>query len=155
MSSQAAGGRTGHRPLDLWFAEQLEAVAIAIAMALVLKFFVIEAYQIPTGSMQPTILGDAETGIKDRVLADKLSTMLRDPRRWEVMIFRFPHDERRLYVKRIVGLPGERLTVRGGDIWVNDAIARKPDHVASNCPSALPTASIAMSLRVPLWSCIR
>jgi signal peptidase I len=117
------------RPPDLWFAEQLEAVAIAIAMALVLKFFVIEAYQIPTGSMQPTILGDAATGIKDRVLADKLCTMLRDPRRWEVMIFRFPLDERRLYVKRIAGLPGETLEILGGDVWIGGKIARKPDHV--------------------------
>ncbi len=117
------------RPGDLWLTEQIEALAVAVAMALVLKFFVIEAYQIPSGSMQPNILGDAETGIHDRVIADKLCTMLRDPKRWEVMIFRFPNDERRLYVKRIVGLPGERLEVRGGDIWVNGAIARKPDHV--------------------------
>ena len=92
-------------------------------MALVLKFFVIEAYQIPSGSMQPTILGDSATGIKDRVLADKLITMIRDPQRWEVMIFRFPNDERRLYVKRIVGLPGETLQIRGGDVWIDDAIA--------------------------------
>src|SRR5262249_3495362 len=105
------------RPPDLWLMDQLEAVAVAIAMALVLKFFIIEAYQIPTGSMQPTILGDAASGIRDRVLADKLCTLLRDPRRWEVMIFRFPHDERRLYVKRIVGLPGETLEIRGGDVW--------------------------------------
>lgn len=117
------------RPLDLWIAEQVEAIAIAIAMALVLKFFVIEAYQIPSGSMQPTILGDPGTGIRDRILADKLCTMLRAPRRWEVMIFRFPHDERRLYVKRIVGLPGETLQIRGGDLWIDGAIARKPDHV--------------------------
>jgi signal peptidase I len=98
-------------------------------MALVLKFFVIEAYQIPTGSMQPTILGDAQSGIRDRVLADKLCTMIRDPHRWEVMIFRFPLDERRLYVKRIVGLPGETLEIRGGDVWIDGKIARKPDHV--------------------------
>jgi signal peptidase I len=117
------------RSLDLRVCDNIEAIAISIAMALVLKFFIIEAYQIPTGSMQPTILGDPATGIKDRVLADKLITMLRPPERWEVMIFRFPLDERRLYVKRIVGLPGETLQVLGGDIWIDNGIARKPDHV--------------------------
>src|SRR5262245_51280820 len=101
-------------------------------MALVLKFFLVEAYQIPSGSMQPTILGDPGTGIFDRVLADKLTTMLRPPRRWEVMIFRFPSDERALYVKRIVGLPGEKLAIRGGDIWVDGKIARKPDPVVDS-----------------------
>ena len=117
------------RPFSLWVCDQVETLAVAVAMALVLKFFVIEAYQIPTGSMQPTMLGDAGAGVRDRVLADKLCTMLREPRRYEVMIFRFPWDERRLYVKRIVGLPGETLEVAGGDLWSDGKIARKPDHV--------------------------
>lgn len=121
--------KTSARPFDLWLSENVEALAIAVAMALILKFFVVEAYQIPTGSMQPTILGDAQAGIHDRILADKTVTLLRDPRRWEVMIFRFPLDERRLYVKRIVGLPGETLEILGGDVWIDGAIARKPDHV--------------------------
>jgi len=117
------------RPVDLWIGDQVETLAVAIAMALVLKFFVVEAYQIPTGSMQPTMLGDAGADVRDRVLADKLCTMLRDPRRYEVMIFRFPWDERRLYVKRIVGLPGETLEILGGDLWADGKIARKPDQV--------------------------
>jgi len=117
------------KPLDLAIADQLEALAIAVAMALVLKFFLVEAYEIPSGSMQPTILGDPQTGIHDRVLADKLTTMLRAPRRWEVMIFRFPSDERALYVKRLVGLAGETLEILGGDLWVDGKIARKPDPV--------------------------
>lgn len=117
------------RPFDLRLSEHLEAIAVSVAMALVLKFFVVEAYQIPTGSMQPTILGDRVAGLSDRIFADKLVTMIRPPRRWEVMIFRFPLDERRLYVKRIVGLPGETLQVQGGDLWVDGKLARKPDHV--------------------------
>ena len=120
------------KPLDLAIADQIEALAVAIAMALVLKFFLVEAYQIPSGSMQPTILGDPGTGIFDRVLADKLTTMIRPPRRWEVMIFRFPNDERALYVKRIVGLSGETLEVRGGDVWIDGKIARKPDPVVDS-----------------------
>jgi signal peptidase I len=120
------------KPLDLAIADQIEALAVAIAMALVLKFFLVEAYQIPSGSMQPTILGDPGTGIFDRVLADKLTTMIRAPRRWEVMIFRFPNDERALYVKRIVGLSGETLDIKGGDVWIDGKIARKPDPVVDS-----------------------
>lgn len=125
------------RPRDLWLCDQVETLAVAVAMALVLKFFVIEAYQIPTGSMQPTMLGDAGSGIQDRVLADKLCTMLRDPRRYEVMIFRFPWDERRLYVKRIVGLPGETFEIAGGDLWADGKLARKPDHVNDSVLKAI------------------
>jgi signal peptidase I len=125
------------RPRDLWICDQVETLAVAVAMALVLKFFVIEAYQIPTGSMQPTMLGDAGARIQDRVLADKLCTMLRDPRRYEVMIFRFPWDERRLYVKRIVGLPGETLEIAGGDLWADGRLARKPDNVNDSVLKAI------------------
>ncbi len=117
------------RPLDLWFTEQVEFLAFILGLTLVLKLFVFEAFEVPTGSMQPTILGDAEAGIRDRILADKLVTLLRPPRRWEVYIFRLPYDERELYVKRVVGLPGERLEILGGDLWIDGAIARKPDAV--------------------------
>ena len=65
---------------------------MAIAMALFLKHFVIEAYKIPSGSMQPTLIGDEDADIKDRILVDKLSYAFRDPRRWEVAVFRYPLD---------------------------------------------------------------
>jgi len=117
------------RAIDLQAMDQVEALAIAVAMALVLKFFIIEAFQIPTGSMQPLILGSREANIHDRVLVDKLVTMIREPRRWEVMVFRFPFAETASYIKRLVGLPGETLSIRGGDIWVDGGIVRKPDHV--------------------------
>lgn len=121
--------RRKQRALDLQAMDQVEALAIAVAMALVLKFFIIEAFQIPTGSMQPMILGSREADIHDRVLVDKLVTMLRAPRRWEVMVFRFPFAETASYIKRLVGLPGETLSLQGGDVWVDGTIARKPDHV--------------------------
>jgi signal peptidase I len=117
------------RAADLWLCEQVEWLAMILAVTLVLKSFVVEAYTIPTGSMQPTILGDAEAGLHDRVLVDKLSPLLRAPRRWEVFIFRLPLDERELYVKRLVGLPGETLALRGGDVWIDGRIARKPPGV--------------------------
>ena len=52
---------------------------MAVVMALLLKYFIVEAYKIPTGSMQPTLIGDERSGIKDRILVDKLSYVLRDP----------------------------------------------------------------------------
>ena len=125
------------RPPDLWLSEQVEWLAMILAVTLVLKFFVLEAYTIPTGSMQPAILGDADAGLHDRVLVDKLVPMLRSPRRWEVTIFRLPLDERELYVKRLVGLPGETLELRGGDVWIDGRIARKPPGVQDSMLRAI------------------
>ncbi len=97
--------------------ENLESLAVAVALALVLKFFVIEAYKIPTSSMQPTLMGDARKGIFDRILVDKLAFLLREPRRWDVAVFKYPLNQSQNYIKRIWGLPGEWILVQGGDVW--------------------------------------
>ena len=59
-----------------------------------------------------------------RVLLDRLSLRVRNPHRWEVVAFRRPDGQ--LSVKRVVGLPGENVAIRAGDIWVNDQMIRKP-----------------------------
>ena len=97
--------------------DNIEAFAVAVIMAVVLKYFVLEAYKIPTGSMQPTLMGNDETGINDRVLVDKLSFMFRDPRRFEVATFKYPLDRAKNFIKRIVGMPGEQLWIAHGDVW--------------------------------------
>ncbi len=90
---------------------------MAIVMAVMLKYFIVEAYKIPTGSMQPTLMGNAETGIFDRILVDKLSYHFRDPERFEVAVFKYPLDRSKSFIKRIVGMPGEHLSVQNGDLF--------------------------------------
>jgi len=51
--------------------QNIEAVTMAIIVAVMLKYFIVEAYKIPTGSMQPTLMGNTETGIFDRILVDR------------------------------------------------------------------------------------
>lgn len=124
--------------------ENLETVSVAIVMALLLKYFTLEAFQIPTGSMQPTLMG-LDTGrslglggsgggvrVFDRILVDKLLPFFRDPRRWEIWVFVYPLDRSERYIKRVVGMPGEQLKIQHGDVYVRGAaqeewrIARKP-----------------------------
>jgi signal peptidase I len=61
----------------------------------------------------------------DHLLVNKNVFDLRRPRRWEMVVFRCPADPGRAFVKRVVGLPGERLQIRGGDVFVNGALVRK------------------------------
>jgi signal peptidase I len=125
------------------FRDNIEVVVFAIAMSLGLKVFALEAYQIPTGSMQPTLMGTDLTeagrvtgGVHDRVLVDKICYLLRDPRRWEVVVFRYPLAATNNYVKRMLGMPNEDLWIQEGDIWTRAhgtasdfVIQRKPDNV--------------------------
>ena len=67
----------------------------------------------------------------DRILVDKIAYDFRPPARWDVVVFKYPEDAKVNYIKRLVGLPGETVTIAGGDIWTTrdggpPAIARKP-----------------------------
>lgn len=107
----------------VFFKDNLEAFAIAIVMALVIKHFCVEAFKIPTGSMEPTLLGEnhsVETD-GDRILVDKFAYLLSEPSRWDIPVFRYPLDRSRNFIKRIAGLGGERLRIHRGDIWVKPA----------------------------------
>ncbi len=103
--------------------ENIEAMAMAIVVALLFKSFILEISKIPSGSMQPTLMGNPETQVFDRVLVDKLSFSLRDPQRWEIVVFKHPLERSRIMVKRLVGLPGEELRVSGGDLWTRRSSA--------------------------------
>ena len=62
----------------------------------------------------------------DQLLVHKNAYEFRDPERWEVIVFRNPRDARQAYVKRVIGLPGERVEIRQGDLYADGILRRKP-----------------------------
>ena len=115
--------------------DNIEAITMAVIMAVMLKYFIVEAYKIPTGSMQPTLMGNDETAIKDRILVDKFSYHYRDPERWEVTVFKYPLDLSKNFIKRLVGVGPEELKIENGDLWNRPdatsewAVLRRPEPV--------------------------
>ena len=102
----------------------------AVGVVLLLKFYVVNPYRIPTSSMEPTLHcarpGDGcEASRSDRVLANRLAFHFRDPRRGDVVVFDTPPEtvERcragGTFVKRIIGLPGETVSERNGRIFID------------------------------------
>ena len=94
---------------------QLEAFGVAILAAVLLKWFCIEAFQIPTSSMQPTLMGGA--GVNDRILVNKMLQLIREPERWDITVFGYPLQKNQNYVKRIGGMPGDRISILGGNLY--------------------------------------
>ena len=89
--------------------------ALAIGLALTLKNYVIINATVPTGSMEHTI----EPG--DDLFGLRLTYRFSEVQRGDIIIFRFPDDETQKYVKRVIGLPGETVTVNDGKIYIDDS----------------------------------
>lgn len=87
-------------------------VMAAAAVFLLKEFIIINAY-IPTSSMENTI----QPG--DRVIGNRLAYRVREPERGDIVIFKYPDDETQLFVKRVIGLPGEKVTVEEAKVYVN------------------------------------
>ncbi len=106
--------------------EFVESASMAILVAIGLKVFLVEAFQIPTPSMQPTLMGCKEAQVFDRILVDKACYLVREPKRWDVVVFRYPLKRSQNYVKRLVGMPGDHLRVEGGDLYNIQEHGNKP-----------------------------
>lgn len=108
--------RVGERGPISVVVDQLESLAAALVLVLLVWHFGLEAFRIPSGSMAPTLLGDPVTG--DRVLVDKFVYAWREPARWEPTVFRYPLRRTDPYVKRVIALPGEQVLLAQGDVYV-------------------------------------
>ena len=87
-------------------------IVIAVVLALILRTFVFANAVVPTGSMLNTI----QEG--DRIIASRLAYKNDDPQRYDIILFKYPDDESQIYVKRVIGLPGETVQIVGGVVYV-------------------------------------
>lgn len=106
--------------------EYTESILIAILIAVVLRAFVVEAFKIPTGSMIPTL------AVGDHIFVNKFIYGLRvpftnmwfvewgTPQRGDVIVFRYPLDMSKDYIKRVVAVAGDKVRVAGHEVYVND-----------------------------------
>lgn len=88
--------------------------AIALVLALLINKFVIFKVQVPSGSMENTIM----TG--DRVFTFRLSYIFSDPKRGDIVVFPYPDNEEIDYIKRIIGVPGDKIEIIEGILYINN-----------------------------------
>lgn len=112
--------------------EYVDSGFIAIVLAFLIRSFFIQTFIIPSGSMETTLL------IRDQILVNKLSYGVRLPfshrllfpgrdlRRGEIVVFRYPRNPKHKYVKRCLGLPGDRIEMRNKVLYVNNRPVEEP-----------------------------
>jgi signal peptidase I len=118
-----------------------EALIVAAVLALIIRSFVVQAFKIPSGSMEDTLL------IGDHLLVSKFIyglqvpfsdepvLSMRDPERGDIIVFEFPEDkdksyfQRRDFIKRVIGLPGDKIEIRSKNVYVNGDRYMTPEAV--------------------------
>lgn len=99
------------------FAETVDfllPIVIAVIIALLLKYFVFANAVVPTGSMKNTI------NEHDRIIASRIAYINETPQRYDIILFYYPDDESQIFVKRVIGLPGETVTVVDGSAFITN-----------------------------------
>ena len=112
--------------------EYAEAIAVALLLALVIRTFVVQAFKIPSGSMIPTL------DIGDHLLVNKFLygtkipfrdvkiMPIRQPERGDIIVFKYPEDESRDFIKRVIGVAGDRIEIHDKVVYVNGVANSEP-----------------------------
>jgi signal peptidase I len=107
------------------FREYAEAAAIAVLLALFIRTFVVQAFKIPSGSMEPTLL------VGDHILVNKFIYGVKipfvrttfipigEPDREDVVVFIYPEDKSKDFIKRVIGLPGDTIRIQGTKLFID------------------------------------
>ncbi|NES08372.1 MAG: signal peptidase I [Okeania sp. SIO2F4] len=109
--------------------ESIKTIGLSVIFAIGIRQFVAEARYIPSGSMLPTLQ------INDRLIIDKLGYQFKDPERGDIVVFNPTNELKTQYkdafIKRIVGLPGNRVELKDGKVYINDKVVEET-YVASD-----------------------
>jgi len=123
--------------------ENIEAIIVAVILALFIRTFVVQAFKIPSGSMKDTLL------IGDHILVNKFiygvkapffkKTIIpiNDPKRGDIIVFEFPEDPSKDFIKRVIGLPGDVVEIRNKKLVVNGKTV-KDSHSIHKDPKIFP-----------------
>jgi len=108
--------------------ENIEAILVAVVLALFIRTFVVQAFKIPSGSMKNTLL------IGDHILVNKFiygiklpfigATLIpiKDPQREDIVVFEYPDDPSKDFIKRVIGVAGDRVEIRNKKVYVNNSL---------------------------------
>lgn len=109
-----------------WFTGWLLPILVGVGLALCIRQWVVSAAYVPSESMYPAIPNPCY------ILVNKLATEMHGVKRGDVVVFHFPDDPTQLYVKRVVGMPGDTVKVTNDAVYINGQKLPEPDIHAQN-----------------------
>ncbi len=112
--------------------EYFESIVVAVILALFIRTFVVQAFKIPTGSMEPNLLVGDHLLVNKFVFAPTASPLerailpMREINRGDIVVFKFPEEPERDFIKRVIGLPGDTIEVRSRQVLLNGSRIEEP-----------------------------
>lgn len=101
--------------------EWIHSILVALVLTLIIRTFVIQAFKIPSGSMRPTLLEG------DKLFVNKYVYRFEPPKRGDIIVFKYPSDPKKDFIKRLVASGGETVEIRDGKIWIDGKVLEDPD----------------------------
>ena len=98
--------------LTVFFAETIRTILVVVILAYILRLFVLQPFVVEGSSMQPRFTTN------DYLIVDKVTYEVSPPKRGDIIVFKYPNDPSTSYVKRIIGLPGEKVVIEGGQVRI-------------------------------------
>ena len=98
----------------------LVSIVIAVALALFIRHFIVELYVVDGPSMRPTLESH------ERLVVNKFVYRFRVPERGEIVVFRYPRDPSRDFIKRVIAVPGDTIKIEEGRVYVNGQLMNEP-----------------------------
>ncbi|ASM69260.1 signal peptidase I [Blautia hansenii DSM 20583] len=112
---------------ELW--EYIKMIIFVVVVVLIVNNFLLINARVPSESMEKTIM----TG--DRFFGNRLAYLFDDPERFDIVVFKYPDDESQLFVKRVIGLPGETVEIKDGKVYINGSETSLDDSFTPETPT--------------------
>ncbi len=123
--------------------EYIEVIIIAILIAVVIRAFVVQAYKIPSQSMVPTLLVGDHLLVCKFLYGVKIPVLRRtiipvgQPKRGDIVVFQYPMDRSKDYIKRVIGVEGDKIEIKNKQLFINDRLY-PDDHAVHSDPNFYP-----------------
>ena len=111
------------------------SIVVAVVLAFLIRQFIVELYIVDGPSMRPTLQS------QERLVVNKFIYSLRTPEKGEILVFKYPRDQSRDFIKRVIATPGDTIEIKDGRVYVNDQM-QSEDYILEKTRSEYPKATV-------------
>ncbi|MGN0957686.1 MAG: signal peptidase I [Selenomonas bovis] len=111
------------------------SIVVAVVLAFFIRQFIVELYIVDGPSMRPTLQS------QERLVVNKFIYSMRHPQKGEILVFKYPRDQKRDFIKRVIATEGDTIEIKDGRVYVNDQMLNE-DYILERTRSEYPKATV-------------